>query len=697
MGKMELLAPAGGPEQLRAAVQSGADAVYLGASSFSARAGAGNFDYAQLREAVRYCHVYGVKVHCALNTLIKESEFEEAVRAAREIYLCGVDAIIIQDIGLAAYLHRLLPDIELHASTQMTVTSPEGVRYLEEHGFSRVVLARELSEAEIAEIAKDAKAELEVFVHGAICMCYSGQCLMSSMLGGRSGNRGRCAQPCRLQYDLLKNGGACESAYVLSPKDMALIAHLEALRKMGVASLKIEGRLKSAEYVSAVTGVYRKYLDTPAEVAAEDMAELKNAFSRSGFTDGYFTGTTGRHMMSHSNPANNSGSSYSAAAKERASGKLVRRIPIHVYASLAMGDVLRIIAYDDEGNCVSCNGTVAAEPAKNTALTAERLREQLVKTGSTPFSVADINIETDEGVTIPIKDINETRRRFCTELEEQRGRLQSRQIKETDIYYGKGGIDAAPYISAEVMNAEQGRAVIAAGGVRRIYAPAAAAAELLACAGDIEIVTKTADIFREENPATEYVSVSSPAAMRFYGARAAYGDFRLNVYNSHTINEFSSLKCVTLSPELNMREIADITAHADVETEIIAYGRIPLMLMRNCPAAAMGNCGHGRQIYSLRDRKNMEFPIVCTDRESIGCRNGSCKAVLLNSKPIFTADIMENIKKLKINCIRLNFTVEKSEQCVKIVSVYKNALEGKKTDALEENSFTRGHLRRGVL
>ena len=693
MGNIELLSPAGGMKELKAAVQSGADAVYLGAASFSARAGAGNFDYDTLCDAVKYCRSYGVKVHCALNTLIKESELPAAIETAKEVYRCGVHALIVQDIGLAAHIHRLLPDIELHASTQMTVTSLEGVRYLEEHGFSRVVLARELSMSEIEEIVKGAKAEIEVFVHGAICMSYSGQCLMSSILGGRSGNRGRCAQPCRLNYNLTENGIHCGSAYALSPKDMALIKHLNELKRIGVTSLKIEGRLKSAEYVSAVTGIYRKYLDSAAKVTEDDMTELKNAFSRSGFTDGYFTGKTGRSMMAHDNPANNSGSVYTAAAKERASGKIVRRIPIHIFASLTKGDVLRVTAYDNDGGCVSAAGTAIAETAVNKPLTSDRLCEQLTKLGGSPFIASDINTEIDDGITIPVKDINDVRRRFAAELEELRGKAKKRPENDIELQYGPPAHPDELYLTAEVVNAEQGRAVIQAGGVKRIYAPAGAAAELLKYAGDTEIVTKTADIFRVENPETDYVSVSSPAAARYYNTRAVYGDFRLNIYNSLTIREFDALKCVTLSPELNMREIADITAHSGgIETEIIAYGHIPLMLMRNCPVRAMGKCQKGRQIYSLRDRKNILFPIMCSD-----CGNGDCKAVLLNSKPVFTADIADSLKKLKINCLRLNFTVENSVQCGKIVSVYKDALNGKKIETPAENLFTRGHLKRGVI
>lgn len=686
MNKMELLAPAGGMAQLKAAVQSGADAVYLGAGSFSARAGAENFTYDELCEAVRYAHIYNVKVHCALNTLIKENEFDAAIRTAEQINKCEVDAVIVQDLGLGGYIKRAFPDLELHASTQMTVTDIEGVRYLEEKGFSRVVLARELSLREIEKIASQAKAEIEVFVHGAICMCYSGQCLMSSMLGGRSGNRGRCAQPCRQLYEL-EGTGKKKSAYVLSPKDMALIEHLEELGRAGVASLKIEGRLKSPEYVSAVTGVYRKYLDSPSVVAAADMEELKNAFSRSGFTDGYLTGRLGADMMSHMNPANNSGSTYTSSARERASGRIVRRIPINLFASLARGGVLSVTAYDGDGNCVSCEGTVKAEEAKNTPLTSERLAEQLSRLGATPFCAADISAEADEGITVPIKEINEVRRTVCSRLEDARAQRSEKRSLAAAVRYShreKSGV----YLTAEVLNTEQGMAVLKAGGVKRIYAPAQTARELLPAAEGTEIVTKTADIFTPEKIYTEKVSVSSCAAMRYYGKKAAYGDHRLNVYNSQTAAELAGLESITLSPELNLREIAELNADfGAAQTEVIGYGYIPLMIMRNCPVKAMGKCARGG-ISSLRDKKGMEFRILC---------GKDCRAILLNSKPIFTADIIESVKKCGVDSIRLNFTVENSEQCGKIVNVYRRALNGEAVQGMEENTFTRGHLKRGVL
>lgn len=687
---MELLAPAGGPEALRAAVQSGADAVYLGAGSFSARAGAENFSFEELSDAVRYCHIYGVKVHCALNTLIKESEIKAAVETAEGICRAGADAIIIQDLGLASHIKRMLPDIELHASTQMTVTSIEGVKALEDAGFDRVVLARELSLSEIERIAKAAKAEIEVFVHGAICMCYSGQCLMSSMLGGRSGNRGRCAQPCRLSYTLLEDGRECGSAHILSPKDMALIGHLKELESAGVTSLKIEGRLKSPEYVSAVTGIYRKYLDEArGKVSEKDMRELRSAFSRSGFTDGYLTGRLGADMMSHDNPANNSGSRFSAETKERASGKFVRKIPITVFASLRAGEPISVTAYDRDGTCVSCTGTVAAERAVKKPLDEERLKEQLSKLGSTPFEAEETCVEAEAGVTVPVKDINETRRHVCAALEDELARREPGRIIKTPFVFGTRGDVKEVYLTAEVMTAGQAEAAAATGAVRRIYAPADVCEKLGGAINGAELVTRTTDIYRPERICTRRVSVSSAAALRHYGDMAAYGDFRLNVYNSLTASFFGGLKSITLSPELNLREIRDIADHfSAAELEVIGYGYLPLMIMKNCPVKAMGRCAKHGGVFSLRDREKLEFRLLCGD---------GCRAVLLNSKPIYTADIMESIVDSKINSVRLNFTVENSGECGKIVSAYRAALDGRQTEPMKENTFTRGHLKRGVL
>lgn len=686
---IELLAPAGGIKELKAAVASGADAVYLGAAAFSARAGAENFDAELMREAVSFAHTFGVKVHCAINTLIKENELDTAIETAISANNCGVDAIIIQDIGLAAHIRKVLPDMEFHASTQMTVTSLDGVRYLEQKGFSRVVLARELSEKEIEYITRNANAQIEVFVHGAICMSYSGQCLMSSILGGRSGNRGRCAQPCRLHYSLCKNGKPCDDAYILSPKDMALIKHLDKLKRMGVASLKIEGRLKSPEYVSEVVGIYRKYLDNPAPVTDSDMTELKNAFSRSGFTDGYFTAKLGKGMMAHENPANNSGSIYTREAKDRALGKGVCKIPVNIYATLLKDDVLRLTIYDDDGNCVVCEGAVKSEPALTRPIDTDRLKDQLRRLGDTPFEAGNIETELDEGITIPVKEINDVRRRACDMLQSERIKMPEKRVVNVPLEFKQKSAPDSIYLTAEVRTEEQGVAVLKAGGIKRLYAPVSVAEKLRNISHDTEIVIKTPDILKDVDIPTGFVSVSSTAALQKYKSAAKYGDFRLNVFNSLTANELGALKSITLSPELNLSEIREIAEHTpDIETEIIAYGHIPLMIMRNCPIKARGYCQNGKDIYTLKDRKGIEFPVICSE---------DCHAVILNSKPVFTADIIHSIRASKINSLRLNFSVENYDQCGKIVGVYRAALEGKKIESMAENTFTRGHLRRGIL
>lgn len=680
---MELLAPAGALRELKAAVQSGADAVYIGASHFSARAGAGNFTTEEMREGIEYAHAYGVKVHCAINTLIKENEFDAAIKTAIEANECGVDALIIQDLGLASELSKILPDIELHASTQMTVTTLEGVKYLEECGFKRVVLARELSMEEIKHIADGAKAEIEVFVHGAICMCYSGQCLMSSILGGRSGNRGRCAQPCRLGYELLENGKVCDNAYVLSPKDMSLIHHLGKLREIGVSSLKIEGRLKSAEYVSATVGVYRKYLDSDMPVSKADEDELKNAFSRSGFTDGYFTNRLGKNMMSHNNPANNSGSTYTNEAKQRADGKIVRRVPVNIYASLLSDDVLRITAYDNDGNCVEVTGKNKAEIATKTPLSPQRLKDQLLKLGDSIFAADDINVEIDDGITVPIKDINEARRKMCAELFKKRAERPIKRVNARVIKQSAQGQDDELYITAEARTKAQAEALLKVGGIGRLYVPESVVKTLWS--KDTKIVVKQNCDDADTKHETIVLSTGEWYKNK---AMAKYGDFRLNVYNSFTANKLSQFESITLSPELNLHEIAELCKNTNVKTEIIAYGHLPLMIMKNCPIKAMGRCQNGKDLYSLRDRKNMEFPIICTD---------NCKAVLLNSKPIYTADITDEIKRTKVNAIRLNFTIEAPERCAEIAKEYIRALNGETIKKPEDNTFTRGHLRRGVM
>ena len=689
MAKLELLAPAGGESALRAAVQSGADAVYLGGPQFSARRGADNFSIEDIKRYAQYCHLYGVDVHVAVNTLIKEKELDSLFEYVCSLNEAGVDALIIQDLGVASKIHQLLPDMALHASTQMTVTSLEGVRHLEKIGFSRVVLARELSEEEIRYICANAKAEIEVFVHGAICMSYSGQCLMSSILGGRSGNRGCCAQPCRLPYRIMENDKELCGGYFLSPKDMSLINDLKKLEKMGVSSLKIEGRLKRAEYVSAVVGVYRKYLDNLSDTVSEaDIKELTDAFSRSGFTNGYFTGKLGKNMMSHNTPGNVSDNKFTDEAKRRCEKNAnFRKIPVNIMASVYEGAPVEITIYDDDNNYVTVLGNVCVEKAINKPIDKERVSEQLIKLGNTPFAARDISVSVDKGVTVSIKELNAIRRAAVDELIEKRSNREIGRV--CDIIYDNQAFlkSNKTILTAQVNTLKQAKAVID-NGINVIYAPSEIVNDIRKISADVEVIVKTSDIFDKEKICEASLAISSAAAMEHYGGKKMYGDFRLNVFNSFTANYFRNLKSVTVSPELNIGEIKALVRNTDVECEVIAYGHLPLMLMRNCPLKAAGKCQDGKVKYTLKDRKNEEFKIMCTK---------NCNAVLLNSKPVYMADKLNDLTQTGINRIRLMFTIESFDECAKITKEYVRAFNGEKVNSPKENTFTRGHFYRGVL
>lgn len=682
MADIELLSPGGSFDALKAAVQSGADAVYVGGPKFGARQSSENFTKETLKEATDYCHGYGVDIHVAVNTLIKENELSELIDYIRYICKIKVDAIIVQDMGVAELIKKICPKMPLHASTQMTVTSLEGVRYLEKMGFSRVVLARELSKDEIAYICANSKAEIEVFVHGAICMSYSGQCLMSSILGGRSGNRGRCAQPCRLAYTL-SDGKTKDSAYVLSPKDMALINELDTLKKIGVKSLKIEGRLKKSEYVSAVTGVYRKYLDSGQKVTKEDKKELIDAFSRSGFTDGYFTSRLGKGMMCHQNPSNADKNFYTPEAKRRCQGEFVRKVAIYISATLKEGAPLEVIFYDDDGNCACVHSDALCEKAQKTPLSKDRVTSQLQKLGSTPFASQDIQLTADEDVTIPIGAINDTRRKAAEFLWQMRAQREEKEIFDL-AKKEKVSVLREPYLVCEVRTEEQMRAVIES-GIKALVMPK----ELIKNAKgfDGKIIQKCTDIFSKEDIVADEIEISNAAGAYFYKNVKKHGSLRLNIFNSYAAEHYGYLEDITLSPELNIREINGILQNTTAKAGIIAYGRLPLMLMKNCPIKAMGKCAKGQSSYTLTDRKKEQFVLLCKE---------GCKCEIINSKPLYLADKLSEIP--KVDYLRLLFTTESYKECKKIIQLYQEAISGNDVpNPFAQNEFTRGHMYRGVL
>lgn len=680
---MELLAPAGSQNSLTAAVQSGADAVYLGGTRFSARANASNFTNDTLKQYIDYCHKRGVSVHIAANTLIKENETDDFLEYIGFLNDIGVDAVIIQDLGMASAVKKLYPDLPLHASTQLTCASLEGAKFLKNAGFSRVVLARELDLESIERICKNVDIETEIFIHGAICMSYSGQCLMSSMIGGRSGNRGHCAQPCRLPYNFTHNGKNVNKGYLLSPKDMCLVNHLFELDKIGVTSLKIEGRLKRAEYVSAVTGVYRNCLDHMKKASKDEYNELLDAFNRSGFTDGYFTKNIGAKMMAYDNPSNVSENRFSNDAIQRCRPDVeFKKIPIDIECSINIGKPVRLLVKDNQNNSVTVYSDALAEYAINKPTDKERVVAQLGKLGNTQYEAKSVFVEIEDNAVIPISQINDTRRKAIDELDKKRVSIKKR--RKNDIKFDFLDNETLDFeLSASCMTKEQAKACILA-GIKRIYTLGENILELEKEGLRADFLQVLPPIDRENKNKHKYVSKKAIASSYAQIGRdddVCYsGDFRLNITNSYSLDEFKDLECVTLSPELSINELKAIKKPCD--TEVIAYGRIPLMTYENCPVKAQGMCDKGASSNALTDRMNETFPLLCTE---------GCFCVLLNSKPIYMADKIEDLKKTGAKFLRLDFTVESYKECERIVKEYKNALNNEKILPRKENTFTRGH------
>ncbi|MEE0944376.1 MAG: DUF3656 domain-containing protein [Clostridia bacterium] len=673
MNITELLAPAGGKAALVAAVQSGADAVYLGADRFSARSGADNFTLDSLGEWIDYCHLRGVLVHLAANTLVKERERADFIHYVSEAYRMGIDAVIIQDLGMAERIKELMPEIVLHASTQMTTTTAEGVKALQERGFSRVVLSRELTKAEIESIRKNTTAELEVFVHGALCFSYSGQCLMSSIIGQRSGNRGMCAQPCRLPYELQKNGKYLDEGYLLSPKDLSLLDHIKELKDMGIDSFKIEGRLKNAAYVATAVGVYRKALDGK-EVTEEDRKALLDTFNRSGFSKGWYGG--GKNMMSGKSPSNVAlGVTTDEYAKFTDKNANYRKIGIDIFAELKTGQPFTLTAIDDDGNAETVTGDVVAETANNVPLSEERISQQLQKLGASVYYAKSCSVLTDGNAIVPIGEINAVRRRALDGLDIKRTRVEAREILPYNPEKRNKSAKYA-YIVAVCRTKEQAEAA-AMMGVKRLVAPQSIIAEIKTSAEKAVLLPA---LGAGKGLVDVGVMVMNNAQSYSNDDLNQYGGFRLNITNSETVKSYKNMSAVTLSPELNLKDLREISG--EIPLEVIAYGRLPLMLMRKCPAGATGKCDQ-KSGSQLLDRRGEVFAIVCGE---------GCTSEILNSKPIYMADKMDELSSCGIDGIQLWFYDETPDEVKEIIAEYKGDKE-----AVLPKDFTRGHFYRGFL
>ena len=671
----ELLAPAGSPEGVRAAVQSGAGAVYMGFGPFNARRNAQGFSHEEMADAIAYCRARNVKSNITLNILVGDRELEDALEDAKFLYEAGADALIVQDLGLARLIHAHAPDFALHASTQMTIHTLDGAKQARDIGFSRVVLSRECSREEVQLITEQAGVETEVFVHGALCMCYSGQCYLSAVIGQRSGNRGLCAQPCRLPY----NGG-----YPLSLKDLMLAGHVAELADWGVSSLKIEGRMKRPEYAAIVTKVYADLLREHRKPTAGERDILRRVFSRDGFTDGYYTGKKGDSMFGTKTdvPMSEVKALYDEAAHRFAEGREAPLVPVSLFFT----------ARRDTGAVLSAGEvtvTAPVEQAKNRPTTPEMVEKSLAKTGGTPFYPQEMHIEVEDGLVVPASVMNGMRRDALSLLLATRSVAPSRdwmggnvlpRDEEAAARSGFRGYTASVRTEAQ---AEALKNV----GLETVYVPLEVAARTGLPAvlprvfsdreqGQVEMLLGEA-----MSRGTRTVLVGNighiPMAKRL--GFTVHGDFGLNAYNSRTLCALAEMGVSrqTLSFEARLAQIRDM--EGPLETDLIVYGRLPLMIFENCAIRRQhgGKCSCKNGVTTLTDRRKESFPLL----PEFGCRN-----TLIGNRPLC---IREDFARLGVQTARLLFTTESPEECARIARAFVGG-------APLEGEFTRGLYKRGV-
>ena len=692
---IELLSPAGSPEGVIAAVQNGADAVYMGMGAFNARRGAKNFTDEEFVKAVRYCHVRGCKVYVTLNTLVNDREMRDAVAAAKLASDAGADALIVQDLGMSYAIRCALPDIPLHASTQMSLHNLAWVEAAAEMGITRAVLARELSFEQIRFITKNASIETEVFVHGALCFCHSGQCYMSALIGRRSGNRGLCAQPCRLQYSL---GGRMDD-HPLSLKDNCLVDQIRRLEEAGVASLKIEGRMKRPEYTGIVTGVYAKAIREQRNPDKEEMELLEKTFSRQGFTQGYFIGDKLDMFGVRSEPDKDADKIFATARKQYAEGEM-RRVPVHFYTVLEKGEHIKAIAFDDDGHKAIATGPVP-ERAKRQGLTEQYLTEQMFKTGGTPYNCIENKAKAEPGLYLPASEINELRRKLIAQLSAEREKAPGRRTLRIPAPPVNVPAISDPARIYQVRTAEQLTPELAELKPDYIYFPAMELAEnfdplrpfIDNGARPVAVMPRviTDDQSREVYAALEklfdygvnealtgnlgHVFIARQAGMK------VRGDFGLNAFNSYTLRVLQDAGFISATASFELR-LAQIKAMAKpIDTELIIYGRLPLMVSDQCiirQSAGRCNCQTPGQ---LSDRMGSVFPVV----KEFGCRN-----VIYNAHKLYLADKRDDLYALGLWGLRMLFTTESPRECVEVAKGYLGLTDYK------PNVLTRGLYYRGV-
>ena len=679
---MEILAPVGGWEQLEAAVRAGANAVYLGAKGFNARRNAQNFDAQGLQQAVRYCHGRGVAVHVTVNTLVMDGEERALVEQAGEIARAGADAVIVQDLAAAQVFHRLYPDIALHGSTQMSIHNAAGAQMLQDLGFARAVLARELSREEIRTIHEKTGIELEIFVHGALCMSVSGQCYLSCLLGGRSGNRGLCAQPCRLDFQA---GGR---RYALSLKDLSLLEDMQAVQDTGVCSLKIEGRMKRPEYVAAAVHACRQALqgETP------DMEMLETVFSRGGFTQGYFDGRRdgrmfGRRSKEDAQAAKSVYGALSALYRNEYPG-----VPVDMHFTARAEEPLCLTVSDGVRDFTATGE--APQAAQKREAGREDVQKNLEKTGGTPFYLKNLEIQLDGGLFLPAAALNALRRAALEGLLVRRSETGAKE---------KAPAAALPALPPQRAGAQRPGLRVCLADISQL-SPALLAAEkihLPLFQITPELLSSLGEKLVGELPVLTFPGEEAALEQRMQTLRAAglqavcghniaavlqarrtrlhlFGGYGLNIANRRALAVYRALgvEDCTLSFELSARQAADLVSGPPVG--ILAYGHLPLMQLRSCPNRGEHGCGACQGDAAVRDRKGVDFPLWCHEKRY---------STLLNPDVLYLADKMPQ----GLDFALLYFTRETAADCARVLAAYAAG------ESAPEGGFTRGMYNKSLL
>lgn len=802
MKNIELLSPVGDFDCLRAAVQNGADAVYLGVANFNARHSAQNFTLEELEQAINYAKIRNVKVYLTLNTLIKNDEISNVISIAQKAFELGVDSIIVQDFGLANILLKHIPNLPLHASTQMTIHSLEGAIFLKKLGFKRVVLSRELSLEEIDYISKNADIETEVFVHGALCISYSGQCLFSSMIGGRSGNRGKCAQGCRLPYELLENESIIDKGYLLSPKDLCSLELLPNLVNSGVTSFKIEGRMKTPEYVATVTKIYRKYIDKILNnenysIESDDFIDLKQVFNRGGFSTGHLESSPNIGLIYKEKPNNmgiylgevlkyNSNKKYVdiklasklsigdsvSFSKENTKynvselminnknlpsvnsnnivtiGRMVGNISkgdkVYKITSKALSSVaestylgaefkkihlncdvriqankpisLKIQAIDNLffNPCIEIISDIIPVPALNQPISKERIIAQLSKTNSTPFEFSNINVDLGNNLFVsPISALNELRRKGLEQLESElinsfkhskfKLNLQEHNLNTVSTYKKQFKISLLLNILDYTLDYSK------LSNVDKLYIPLKYFLDTN-FKSTLEVLTKKfktyiylpnivrkklTDLFNKkiENILNSYTVtgfvVSNLGQLELLkNYKKDYeliGNYTLNVFNKYT-SDYLDLSTITLSPEINKSELQNLSNTLATLTELIVYGRLPLMTSNYCLLGTSNSCHKNCKLkcknlqnnkYYLKDRMGFLFRIIPDKFQTI--------TTLYNSKITSIA-----FDEIPVDFVRIDIIDESIAEINNIIATINSK------EKLEGENYTNGNLNRDV-